>query len=194
LSQFLRDYLYISLGGNRRGRVLRYVNLLITMLLGGLWHGAAWTFVVWGALHGAYLCVNHAFNALVPTIPPPLARPVRILGAVLTFLAVVVAWVFFRAERVDWAMLILGAMADPTNIVFGREEIAALVLVSIYAALVWLAPNTQAIMGYDHGHRRVGEALRAGRIRPLFLYAASLVLAFGILGIQSHSEFIYFRF
>ena len=138
--------------------MLRYVNLMITMLLGGLWHGAAWTFVVWGALHGAYLCINHAFNALVPNIPSFLARPVRIAGAVLTFLAVVVAWVFFRAERVDWALLVLNAMADPSNIVFGREEIAALVLVSIYAALVWLAPNTQGIMGYDHGNRRVGEA------------------------------------
>jgi len=85
-------------------------------------------------------------------------------------------------------------MANPSNIVFGREEIAASVMVTIYAALVWLAPNTQGLMGYDHGNRRVGEALRAGRLRPLVLYAASLVLAFGILGIQSHSEFIYFRF
>ncbi|QPF92166.1 MBOAT family O-acyltransferase [Bradyrhizobium commune] len=194
LSQFLRDYLYIPLGGNRHGRVLRYVNLMITMLLGGLWHGAAWTFVVWGALHGAYLCANHAFNALAPNVPPALARPARIAGAVLTFLAVVVAWVFFRAESVAWALRVLRAMADPSNIVFGREEIAALVLVSISAALVWLAPNTQAIMGYDHGNRRVGEDLRAGRLRPLVLYGASLVLALGILGIQSHSEFIYFRF
>ncbi|WP_445219184.1 MBOAT family O-acyltransferase [Bradyrhizobium sp. Pa8] len=194
LSQFLRDYLYISLGGNRRGRVLRYVNLMITMLLGGLWHGAAWTFVVWGVLHGAYLCVNHAFNALAPNVPTLLVHPVRIVGAVLTFLAVVVAWVFFRAESVTWALRVLHAMADPSNIVLGREEIAALVLVSIYAALVWLAPNTQAIMGYDHDNRRVGEALPAGRMRPLVLYGASLVLALGILGIQSHSEFIYFRF
>lgn len=194
LSQFLRDYLYITLGGNRRGRVLRYVNLMITMLLGGLWHGAAWTFVVWGALHGAYLCINHAFNALVPDVPAIFARPARIAGAVLTFIAVVVAWVFFRAESVSWALRVLCAMADPSNIVFGREEIAGLVLVVIYAALVWLAPNTQDIMGYDHGNRTVGETLREGRLRPLFLYAGSLVLAFGILGIQSHSEFIYFRF
>ncbi|MCK1298322.1 MULTISPECIES: MBOAT family O-acyltransferase [unclassified Bradyrhizobium] len=194
LSHFLRDYLYIPLGGNRRGRVLRYVNLLLTMLLGGLWHGAAWTFVIWGALHGAYLCVNHAFNALVPNVPKLLARPARAAGAVLTFLAVVVAWVFFRAERVDWAMRILNAMADPSNISFGREEIAASVMVAIYATLVWLAPNTQGIMGYDHANRRVGEGLMAGRMRPLVLYGASLVLAFGILGIQSHSEFIYFRF
>lgn len=194
LSQFLRDYLYIPLGGNRRGRVLRYANLMITMLLGGLWHGAAWTFVAWGTLHGAYLCLNHAFNALVPDLPSSLARPARIAGAVLTFLAVAVAWVFFRAESVAWALRILRAMADPADIVFGREEIAALVLVSVYAALVWLTPNTQAIMGYDHGNRSVGGALLAGRMRPLFLYGASLVLAFGILGIQSHSEFIYFRF
>ena len=194
LSQFLRDYLYIPLGGNRRGRVLRYVNLLVTMLLGGLWHGAAWTFVAWGALHGAYLCVNHAFNALLPAVPTLLARPIRIAGAVLTFIAVVVAWVFFRAASVAWALRVLGAMADPSNIVFGREEIAALVLIAIYAALVWLTPNTQAILGYDHGQRRVGEALPTGRIRPLFLYGASLVLALGVLGIQSHSEFIYFRF
>ena len=64
LSRFLRDYLYIPLGGNRRGPSRRYVNLFLTMLLGGLWHGAGWTFVAWGALHGAYLAVNHAWTAL----------------------------------------------------------------------------------------------------------------------------------
>ena len=68
LSQFLRDYLYIPLGGNRRGRMLRYVNLMVTMVLGGLWHGAAWTFVLWGALHGLYLCINHAWNNYGPAI------------------------------------------------------------------------------------------------------------------------------
>lgn len=193
LSQFLRDYLYIPLGGNRRGPVLRYVNLALTMLLGGLWHGAAWTFVVWGALHGAYLCVNHAFNALVPNIPPVLARPARAAGFALTFLAVVVAWVFFRAERIDWALRILAAMADPAAIVFGREEIAALVLISFYAVLVWFAPNTQTIMSYDHRRRSVGADI-AGGGRSLLVYGAAAALAFGILGIQSHSEFIYFRF
>jgi D-alanyl-lipoteichoic acid acyltransferase DltB (MBOAT superfamily) len=194
LSQFLRDYLYIPLGGNRRGPVMRYVNLMITMALGGLWHGAAWTFVVWGALHGVYLCINHGFNALVPTIPPRLARPAHVAGVAVTFLAVVVAWVFFRAESLPSALKLVAAMADPGRVAFGREEIAALLTVSVYAALVWLAPNTQDIMGYDHGNRAVGENLRAERMRPLFLYGASAVLALGILGIQSHSEFIYFRF
>ena len=75
LSQFLRDYLYIPLGGNRHGPALRYVNLGITMLLGGLWHGAAWTFVVWGALHGVYLCINHAWINYGPKVSPRFAPP-----------------------------------------------------------------------------------------------------------------------
>jgi D-alanyl-lipoteichoic acid acyltransferase DltB (MBOAT superfamily) len=68
LSQFLRDYLYIPLGGNRKGQARRYVNLMVTMLLGGLWHGAGWTFVIWGGLHGLYLVANH----LLRTARPPL--------------------------------------------------------------------------------------------------------------------------
>src|SRR3954452_22033857 len=123
LSQFLRDYLYIPLGGNRRGRVLRYVNLMITMLLGGLWHGAAWTFVVWGALHGAYLCINHAWNNYGPKIAPRFARAADAAGLILTFLAVVVAWVFFRAENIEWALYLLAKMSDPGNVAFGRAEI-----------------------------------------------------------------------
>src|ERR1700733_6779092 len=97
LSQFLRDYLYIPLGGNRHGRVLRYVNLGITMVLGGLWHGAAWTFVIWGALHGVYLCGIHAWTHFGPKPSPRFARLADIAGVILTFSAVVIAWVFFRA-------------------------------------------------------------------------------------------------
>ncbi len=194
LSQFLRDYLYISLGGNRRGRVLRYVNLMITMLLGGLWHGAAWTFVAWGALHGVYLCINHAWNNYGPTLSPRLAPLANIAGLILTFLAVVIAWVFFRADNIDSAYYVLSKMADPTNIAFGRGEIAYSAFIIFYAVLAWFAPNTQEIMGYDHGNRHVGAKLPDVRRRSLFLYATAAVLAFGILGIQQHSEFIYFRF
>jgi len=194
LSQFLRDYLYIPLGGNRHGRVLRYVNLMITMLLGGLWHGAAWTFVAWGALHGVYLCINHAWSNYGPEAPPRFARLADIAGLILTFLAVVIAWVFFRAPDMATALSVLSKMADPSNIAFGRVEMVYALLVAIYVALAWFAPNTQEIMGYDHENRSVGENLRAQRMRPLFLYATAAVLAFGILGIQQHSEFIYFRF
>jgi len=194
LSRFLRDYLYISLGGNRHGRALRYVNLMVTMLLGGLWHGAAWTFVVWGALHGLYLCINHAWINYGPSIPAPLAGPTRMAASLLTFLAVVIAWVFFRADSLSSAFFILSKMADPGHIVLGRDEIARALLVAFYAGLAWLAPNTQAIMGYDHEKRRVGEKLEGVRTRPILFYGAAAVLAVGILGIQQNSEFIYFRF
>jgi alginate O-acetyltransferase complex protein AlgI len=194
LSAFLRDYLYIPLGGNRHGRALRYLNLMITMLLGGLWHGAAWTFVAWGALHGFYLCINHAWSHFVPMPHPRLAPLARLAGFVLTFAAVVVAWVFFRADGIAQALSILATMADPSHIVLGSGEIAKAALVAIYAAAAWFLPNTQQLMCYDHQNRTVGEHLRAVQMRPWFLYAGAAVLACGILGIQQHSEFIYFRF
>jgi hypothetical protein len=92
------------------------------------------------------------------------------------------------------AFSVLSKMAGPGNIAFGRVEMVYALFVAIYAALAWFAPNTQEIMGYDHKNRIVGENLRARRMSPLFLYASAAVLAFGILGIQQHSEFIYFRF
>jgi D-alanyl-lipoteichoic acid acyltransferase DltB (MBOAT superfamily) len=194
LSQFLRDYLYIPLGGNRHGSVLRYVNLMITMALGGLWHGAAWTFIAWGALHGTYLCVNHAWTNYGPSVAPRFRRLTDIVAFILTFLAVVVGWVFFRADNVAQALYVLSKMADPTQIAFGRTEAAHIVLITIYAAIAWFAPNTQEIMGYDHQKRIVGEGIAPWQRRPVFIYVTAAVLAFGILGIQQHSEFIYFRF
>jgi D-alanyl-lipoteichoic acid acyltransferase DltB (MBOAT superfamily) len=191
LSQFLRDYLYIPLGGNRRGPVMRYVNLMLTMLLGGLWHGAAWTFVAWGALHGAYLCINHAWTRFGPRLSSPAATGA---GFVLTFLCVVVAWVFFRADSLSSALYVLSRMADPTLLVFGRAEILNVGLIAIYAGIAWFAPNTQAVMGYDHENRTVGQGLGAWLHRPAFVYTTAAMLALGILGIQQHSEFIYFRF
>jgi alginate O-acetyltransferase complex protein AlgI len=194
LSQFLRDYLYIPLGGNRRGHTLRYVNLMVTMALGGLWHGAAWTFVAWGILHGLYLCINHAWNNFGPAVAPRFKRLADGAAFILTFLSVVVAWVLFRADSLPAALDVLSRMADPTRNVFGRGEMAYAALVVVYAAIAWLAPNTQAIMGYDHNDRTVGRGLGAWRMSPALLYAAAAVLAFGIFGIQQNSEFIYFRF
>ena len=112
----------------------------------------------------------------------------------LTFLSVVVAWVFFRADDIDSAIYVLVRMADPTRLALSRVEIANLAFIACYATLAWFTPNTQQIMGYDHESRKVGEGFGASRIHPLFLYATAAVLAFGILGIQQHSEFIYFRF
>ena len=194
LSQFLRDYLYIPLGGNRHGRALRYGNLMITMVLGGLWHGAAWTYVIWGALHGIYLCINHVWVNQGPAIKPRFKRLADTAAFILTFVAVVVAWVFFRADSMASALWVLSRMADPTQIALGRAEMIDAIFIVVYAAITWLAPNTQQIIGYDHANRTVGEGIAAWPNRTAFLYAGAAVLAFGILGIQQHSEFIYFRF
>ncbi|MEP5764989.1 MAG: MBOAT family O-acyltransferase [Halieaceae bacterium] len=101
LSRFLRDYLYVPLGGNRRGRPRRYLNLLLTMLLGGLWHGAAVTFILWGGLHGLYLCINHGWRWLLGRLQLSWLAHYRSYGllcGLVTLLAVVLAWVVFRAE------------------------------------------------------------------------------------------------
>ncbi len=120
LSRFLRDYVYFSLGGNKKGPSRRHINLMITMLLGGLWHGAGWTFVVWGGLHGLYLVVNHAWRRVYGWTG---MRPgaFGVLGPICawttTFMSVVVAWVFFRAESLEGAVLMLSGMVGLNGIV-----------------------------------------------------------------------------
>ncbi|MEO6021610.1 MAG: MBOAT family protein [Burkholderiales bacterium] len=120
LSRFLRDYLYIALGGNRHGITRRYINLALTMVLGGLWHGAGWTFVIWGALHGFYLVINHGWQALRKRIfgefsrRSPWGKPA---GVAITFIAVVVAWVFFRAHDYHAATAMLASMFGSNGVV-----------------------------------------------------------------------------
>ena len=119
LSRFLREYLYFSLGGNRHGKARRYFNLLLTMLLGGLWHGAAWTFVLWGALHGIYLVINHAWRSVRCRFAQGnivLQSFEAFVYHALTFLAVVVAWVYFRAEDLNIAHNVLSGMAGLNGI------------------------------------------------------------------------------
>ena len=116
LSAFLRSYLYIPLGGNRHGPVRRYVNLMITMLLGGLWHGASWNFVIWGGLNGVYLMIAHAWRAATRGMDlehHPLAPLGRVGGQLLTMLAIIVVRVFFRAATLGGAWTMLQGMADP---------------------------------------------------------------------------------
>lgn len=120
LSRFLRDYLYIPLGGNRKGPVRRYANLMTTMLLGGLWHGAGWTFVIWGGLHGIYLVINHGWHALRLAMGHDLTQSTwkgRVLARWITLTAVIVAWVFFRAKDIDSALAILKGMAGMNGLV-----------------------------------------------------------------------------
>ena len=114
LSRFLRDYLYFSLGGSRKGKIRRHINLMITMILGGLWHGAGWTFILWGGLHGFYLIVNHGWRGLFNN------RKNTRLGSfcawAITFLVVVISWVPFRAESIFGANNLLQAMTGVNGI------------------------------------------------------------------------------
>jgi alginate O-acetyltransferase complex protein AlgI len=111
LSTWLRDYLYIPLGGNRRGRARTYLNLLLTMLLGGLWHGANLTFVVWGGLHGVLLAATRALREWTGTPGPPRSALGRVASVVVTFHLVCFCWLFFRAKSLDDAWLMLGRLA-----------------------------------------------------------------------------------
>ena len=175
LSRFLRDYLYIPMGGSRCSKTRRYINLFLTMLLGGLWHGAGWTFVAWGVLHGLYLVVNHAWLRLcgIAGISRAIAPGTsKFFAWFLTFIAVIVGWVFFRASDFSSAMIILNGMAGNNGVALPNGILARLgdtglwlqdigVGVSLGGGLVlvltylWVAvlmvvslimPNTQQIM------------------------------------------------
>lgn len=203
LSRFLRDYLYIPLGGNRDGEWARYRNLMITMLLGGLWHGAGWNFVIWGALHGFYLVINHVFRRLTPR---GLFRP--FLGGtflkhfsawLLTSLALIIAWVFFRAETFSGATNILSAMMNgfgqttSTN-VWADSADSGWQRIIIFYALASLAPNTQQLLAYSFG----GEQTSTTRLpwRPGWISAAlcSLLFIIAVFNLSEISEFLYFQF
>jgi alginate O-acetyltransferase complex protein AlgI len=177
LSRFLRDYLYISLGGNRKGTTRRYVNLFATMLLGGLWHGAGWTFVLWGGLHGVYLIVNHGWETLRQRLgqdPDQSTIAGRSMARLITFVAVVIGWVFFRATSLDDALTILHGMAGLNGVTIpatlstylapsaraalehwgiafplggGSRFVFQYAWVLVLLPVVMLAPNTQEILG-----------------------------------------------
>jgi alginate O-acetyltransferase complex protein AlgI len=118
LSRFLRDYLYIPLGGNRHGETRRLLNLMLTMLLGGLWHGAAWTFVAWGGLHGLYLIAHRLWSRAGWRLPGPLAHG-------LTLLAVLVAWVPFRADGTATMLAMLRGMAGLNGLALPQMVVGA---------------------------------------------------------------------
>ena len=205
LSTFLRDYVYIPLGGNRAGRYRRYQNLMITMLVGGMWHGADWTFVAWGGLHGVYLVVNHQWTALRSRGSPP-GRIEIAAGAVLTFLCVVVAWVFFRATSFHGAATLLVSMAGLGD---AASNVQATSLMNPVANWTWciallfvttFLPNTQQFVA-----RRISDwptitvGFRGATVawaRPGFAVAAGLGLlaAFALMNLSRPSEFLYFNF
>lgn len=208
LSRFLRDYLYIPLGGSRHGPARRQINLMLTMLLGGLWHGASWTFVVWGGLHGAYLQVNHAWRHRVaksPRLQSLLARYPRsaaLCALALTFSAVVVAWVFFRAGSFTAAAnMLAGMFAGSRTIDAQLVDAHTAFYVVLGLSIAFLARNSQEL--FTDIFERV--ITRSGAPRPLLnhpFFQGSpvgallfLIVSLTIISISwGTNEFIYFNF
>ncbi|MDJ0690389.1 MAG: MBOAT family protein [Xenococcaceae cyanobacterium MO_188.B32] len=201
LSNFLRDYLYIPLGGNRKGKIRQYTNLLVTMLLGGLWHGAGWTYIIWGGMHGLFLIINHSWRKLGITLP-------KILGWLITFNAVIFSWVLFRASSLSDAMSMLQTMLGMKGIVllkefesvfswlgnFGVEfknwrELAylppdyktSLIILLLTGIVAIFLPNTQQIMQ---------------KFKPTWwaTIAVSAIAVINLLLLNRVSEFLYFQF
>lgn len=222
LSRFLRDYLYIPLGGSRHGEAMRYRNLMLTMLLGGLWHGAGWTFVIWGGLHGLYLVLQQAWQRAFGA-----ARVYRWLHwwpGVLTFLAVMLAWIFFRAPDVATAWDITGALVGANGVSLPRglaSHAAGLAQLGLHPAfdgirwielagpglpvllgamlLAFKAPNTQEIFFlYEPAIERIFQPTGrwAFSWRPTRRWSVGFAALFVacIFGMNRVTEFLYFQF
>lgn len=226
LSRFLRDYLYIPLGGGRHGVRRRYLNLFVTMLLGGLWHGAGWTFVLWGALHGVYLAINHGWRELTGRLgvdPGRSTLPGRMVATLLTFVAVVVGWVLFRATDVAAAVAILRAMAGLDGVALppglhdrlggasgwlaglgvafdlrpGYFSLQAAAWILALLAAAWSLPNTQELMAaWRPG---LGAEAKPGsrlvfRMHPVIAIGLGVVTLVSLFHMSRQSEFLYFQF
>jgi hypothetical protein len=210
LSRFLRDYLYIPMGGNRRGPARRYLNLMVTMLLGGAWHGAGWTFIVWGGLHGLCLVVHGLWRQALEARAPGWAERgvpgTKALSWLLTFTVVVVGWVFFRAADIPTALGILQGMLGQHGSVLPEQILKAVPPLGRVAdgvgKVAFLGDGT--VMGAVEvavmlglGLSIVAFAPALQEIRNRWRYA--LVVPCGALAFQQvlygrASEFLYFQF
>jgi D-alanyl-lipoteichoic acid acyltransferase DltB (MBOAT superfamily) len=197
LSSFLRDYVYFPLGGSRRGQLRTTANLLIVMLVGGIWHGAAWTFVAWGGLHGAALVLNHAWRQFgpAPQINPAI---LRIGGWTLTGLVVLFGWVLFRspdfAVAAKWLQSIAHRHAGAVRTLSSEQRW----LIEGFCLWVFVMPNIPTIFRIEADRDRVDWTRPAG-IPPVSLWiasAAALALAASVIFMAkgAHNAFIYFQF
>lgn len=210
LSIFLRDYLYIPLGGNRKGKLRRYVNLLATMLIGGLWHGANWTFVIWGGLHGVFLVVNQAWRSMTGE-RIHYGKLGRFVCWALTFVCICVAWVVFRADNFATALVVYRGMFGlngigwpsmlarilppgiPTAPITTASGGAAWLIAYVFFAflIAMFGRNCNHLINHHaEGESRVGSRIFAWWMAPLL----AGLLVFCILKLSKHSPFLYFQF
>ena len=189
LSRWLRDYLYISLGGNRRGRVMTYVNLMLTMVIGGLWHGASWKFVVWGGIHGGVLAIErliHDRRAALGFTEPPDTPARRALRWLLTFHIVCFAWIFFRASSFQVALDMINRIATGWGAGTGRLVTGSLVLIIVAMLASQFVPEW-TVEAVQARFSRLPLALQGGTLAICFFFIEHL----GPLGV---APFIYFQF
>lgn len=211
LSNWLRDYLYIPLGGNRKGKIRTYVNLIITFLLGGLWHGAGWTFIVWGGLHGIALAIHRLWKRLGFKMP-------ALFGWFFTFMFVNVAWVFFRANTCADAIKVLTGMIgvngvkvsvgfvnlynyiNPWSVIKLTTDGVEDILMSIYTIeflilfglIAFLLPNTMQMIQYvKYDGKFVFKPTLKHALLFAFLTYKSLMM---FMGDNTPSEFLYYQF
>ncbi len=204
LSNFLRDYLYIPLGGSRKGEIRRYSNLITTMLLGGLWHGAGWTYIIWGGIHGLYLSINHAWRKYAFPLP-------KIIAWLITFMGVVFSWVLFRALTLKDGIEILKAMVGFKGIVVPGEAAGKLGFISNFGIQLqsW---NNITYLPETNGSKIITLAVLFGlilavtllpntqqilqKLRPTWWWAVSigLLTSYCLLSLNRVSEFLYFQF
>ena len=183
LSTWLRDYLYKPLGGNRHGRLDTYRNLLITMLLGGIWHGAAWKFVMWGALHGGGLAVERLCEPLLGRRPTSLAG--KIVSTLIVFHLVCFAWIFFRAEDFTVARVFIAGLAHGWRDPVQQAQPAMVGLIALGMAGQFLPPGL---------FERVGLGLARVPYWGLGAATGLILAAVNALGPEGIAPFIYFRF
>jgi D-alanyl-lipoteichoic acid acyltransferase DltB (MBOAT superfamily) len=176
LSRFLRDFLYIPLGGSRGGRLFTYRNLMLTMVLGGLWHGAAWTFVLWGAFHGAGLVAEHALGGRL--------RAPGWLRWLVTFHLVVLGWIIFRSQSVALVGTFLSRLVVPGHATLWSLPVGAAIMVTIGLQLL----PADGVERVQARLERLQPALLATGLAILVLFAAATVPGQGV------APFIYFRF
>lgn len=164
LSRFLRDYLYIPLGGNRHGGTRQITNLMVTMLLGGLWHGASWNFVLWGALHGAYLSIYHFWRSKGGSSTARAGAMWAVINWAITFTAVFAAWVLFRAPTLEAAGSVWKSMAGLNGISFPQT----------WASLAVHLPWLNGLVRFEGAHS--GRLFAADELMPVLLGGLTIVL------------------
>jgi len=196
LSTWLRDYLYFSLGGNRHGRIKMYRNLMITMILGGLWHGASWNFIIWGALHGIYLIVHKLFSRRkeqgwvdnTDSIKSPFfVYSINIIKTVFTFSLVCLAWVFFRASDLNDSLIILNKMTSFNDYQFSAvpqkfHVIKGFLIISFLLFIEAFSSN------------RVILKLKEQQPYLHLFFLAFVMVLIAFWGTFDNSAFIYFQF